>query len=101
MNVSRSEPFRQMSSAMRQQFDSLNLAATKGDRSAANVALGQALNACVACHDSYRMRLLNDPASAGSMLADRGRTGSPPLAAAPTFRVWFTVLVLWIVSQTG
>lgn len=49
--------FRQMSSSMRQQFDSLNLAATKGDRSAANVALGQALNACVACHDSYRIEI--------------------------------------------
>ena len=51
--------FRQMSSAMRQQFDTLNLAAAKGDRSAANAALGQALNACVACHDSYRIEITN------------------------------------------
>ena len=49
--------FRQMSSSMRQQFDALNLAAAKGDRSAANAALGQALNACVACHDSYRIEI--------------------------------------------
>ncbi|MBC2669274.1 cytochrome c [Novosphingobium piscinae] len=49
--------FRQMSSSMRQQFDALNLAAAKGDRSAANAALGQALNTCVACHDSYRIEI--------------------------------------------
>ena len=49
--------FRQMSSSMRQQFDALNLAAAKGDRSAADAALGQALNACVACHDSYRIEI--------------------------------------------
>jgi cytochrome c556 len=48
-----------MSSSMRQQFDALNLAAVKGDRSAANAALGQALNACVACHDSYRIEIVN------------------------------------------
>lgn len=49
--------FRQMSRTMRQQFDALNLAAANGDRSAANAALGQALNACVACHDSYRIEI--------------------------------------------
>lgn len=51
--------FRQMSSSMRQQFDTLNRAAVKADRSAANAALGQALNACVACHDSYRIEIAN------------------------------------------
>jgi len=49
--------FRQMSRSMRQQFDTLNRAAAKGDRSAANTALSQALNACVACHDSYRIEI--------------------------------------------
>lgn len=51
--------FRQMSSSMRQQFDALNLSSVKADRSAANAALGQALNACVACHDSYRIEIAN------------------------------------------
>lgn len=51
--------FRQMSSVMRQQFDALNLAAARGDQRAANAALGQALNACVACHESYRIEIVN------------------------------------------
>lgn len=49
--------FRQMNSSMRQQFDALDQAAAKGDRNAANAALGQALSTCVACHDSYRIEI--------------------------------------------